>query len=186
MSIPINPLNSAELVRYERDPNALTDESTPSVMISTVDRSSVDTVLHYEKSPFLMRKMHAQGAIILAIANAGDSPLAALAGCAIPMPARHDAILPFAKVVPMRLLSHIVAVQAAIDVDRPRNLVYNRLTLYHPGNHKRHGSRSRCHGHSGYCRVIREGAAISRIKRMRMTNRSQNKANEIIGITTPI
>jgi glucosamine--fructose-6-phosphate aminotransferase (isomerizing) len=103
-------------------PNALVAEGTPLVMLATVDRADADSVVRYERVVQLMRDMRAQGADVLAIANGGDEVVAGLATHTVfvdPMP---EMLLPICEVIPLQLLAYCMAVQAGIDVDRPRNL----------------------------------------------------------------
>ncbi len=104
-------------------PNALVNESTPLVMIATVDRNDLDSVRRYEKVLQLMRDMRAQGAKILCIANDEDHAAAAIADHIFFVPHLTETLLPFAEVIVFQLLSYFMAVQAGIDVDHPRNLV---------------------------------------------------------------
>ncbi len=103
-------------------PNALVGKETPLVMIATVDRSDADSVERYEKVLHLMRDMKTQGADILALANAGDESVAALATHVIAIEETRDALLPICEVIPMQFLSYFMAIQNGIDVDNPRNL----------------------------------------------------------------
>jgi glutamine---fructose-6-phosphate transaminase (isomerizing) len=70
----------------------------------------------------LMRDMKTQGANIVAIANAGDSEVSAIANVTIAVPELPEAILPVAEVVPLQMLAYFMAVKNDIDVDHPRNL----------------------------------------------------------------
>ena len=103
-------------------PNAIVNDATPLVMIATVDQSDAESVLRYEKVIQLMRDMRKQGAKILCIANDGDSAVQEIADHVIFVPALSETCLPFAEVIPFQMLSYFMAVQAGIDVDRPRNL----------------------------------------------------------------
>jgi glutamine---fructose-6-phosphate transaminase (isomerizing) len=103
-------------------PNALGSDGTPLVMVATVDRSDPDALLRYEKMVQLMRDMKTQGANIVAIANEGDTAVAALAHVTITVPELPESILPIAEVVPLQMLSYFMAINNGIDVDHPRNL----------------------------------------------------------------
>ena len=103
-------------------PNALVSDGTPLVMVTTVDRSDLDALLRYEKMVQLMRDMKTQGANIVAIANEGDTDVAALANVTITVPELPESILPIAEVVPLQMLSYFMAINNGIDVDHPRNL----------------------------------------------------------------
>jgi glucosamine--fructose-6-phosphate aminotransferase (isomerizing) len=103
-------------------PNALVGKDTSLVMIATVDHSREDSVQRYEKSLQLMRDMREQGADILAIANTGDSEVAALATHTIFVEEMREDLLPICEVIPLQLLAYFMAINNGIDVDRPRNL----------------------------------------------------------------
>jgi len=103
-------------------PNAIVNDATPLVMIATVDPNDPDSVLRYEKVIHLMRDMRKQNARILCIANDGDSTAQEIADHVIFVPALSETCLPFAEVIPFQMLSYFMAIQAGIDVDRPRNL----------------------------------------------------------------
>jgi glutamine---fructose-6-phosphate transaminase (isomerizing) len=66
--------------------------------------------------------MKAQGANIVAIANEGDTIVAALANVTITVPELPESLLPIAEVVPLQMLSYFMAINNDIDVDHPRNL----------------------------------------------------------------
>jgi glucosamine--fructose-6-phosphate aminotransferase (isomerizing) len=103
-------------------PNALVAEGTPLVMIATVDRSDEGSLLRYEKVVQLMRDMREQGANILAIANAGDDAVTALADHVISVEETTEPLLAICEVIPLQLLSYFMAIDHGIDVDSPRNL----------------------------------------------------------------
>ena len=103
-------------------PNAIVNDHTPLVMIATVDRSDPESVQRYEKVIHLMRDMRTQGARILCLAIDGDTTAAEIADHTIFVPALSETCLPFVEVVPFQMLSYFMAIQAGIDVDRPRNL----------------------------------------------------------------
>ncbi len=103
-------------------PNALVAEGTPLVMIATVDRNDAESIQRYEKVLQLMRDMREQGANVLAIANAGDEAIGALASHTVYVKASREALLAICEVIPLQLLSYWMAVNNGIDVDHPRNL----------------------------------------------------------------
>lgn len=109
-------------------PNALVGENTALVMIATVDRGDAASVQRYEAVVQLMRDLRAQGATILALANAGDNTVGELATDMIPVAEAREALLPICEVVPLQLLSYVMAVDNDVDVDRPRNLSKAVLT----------------------------------------------------------
>ena len=103
-------------------PNALVSESTPLVMLATVDRSDPASVERYDKVVQLMTTMREQGADILAVGNAGDAAVAALATARIEVEETSEPLLAITEVIPLQMLSYFMAVQRGIDVDHPRNL----------------------------------------------------------------
>jgi glucosamine--fructose-6-phosphate aminotransferase (isomerizing) len=103
-------------------PNALVSETTPLVMIATVDHSDAESVERYKKVVHLMREMRAQGADIFAVANAGDQAVATLATQVVFVEEMREALLPVAEVIPLQLFAYFMAVNRGIDVDHPRNL----------------------------------------------------------------
>ena len=104
-------------------PNALVHEGIPLVMVATVDRSDAGSVERYEKVVQLMEGMREQGADILAVGNAGDPVVGRLANHVIEVRETREQLLPLCEVVPMQMLAYFMALQAGVDVDRPRNLV---------------------------------------------------------------
>lgn len=103
-------------------PNALVSEQVPLVVLATVDRANDASLLRHEKTLQLLREMKAQGARVIAIANAGDAEVAALASDCIPVQPAPEHLLPIAEVVPLQLFSYFMALEHGVDVDRPRNL----------------------------------------------------------------
>ncbi|QHN03449.1 SIS domain-containing protein [Granulicella sp. WH15] len=109
-------------------PNALVSEDTPLVMIATVDRQDEGSVLRYGKSVQLLRDMRAQGARVLAIANAGDAEVAELATHIIAVEEMPEELLAISEVIPLQMLAYFIAVRKGIDVDHPRHLTKAVLT----------------------------------------------------------
>ena len=109
-------------------PNALLSEGTALVMIATRDDSDPDSVQRYTKILQLMRDMHTQGANVLAIANADDRQVEALATHVIPVVPTRDPLLCLCEVVPLQLFAYFMAIGRGIDVDNPRNLTKAVLT----------------------------------------------------------
>lgn len=103
-------------------PNALVSESTPLVMLATVDRSDAASVERYGKVLQLMATMREQGADILAVSNTGDDAVAALATHRIEVEEASEPLLAMTEVIPLQMLSYFMAVNRGIDVDHPRNL----------------------------------------------------------------
>jgi glucosamine--fructose-6-phosphate aminotransferase (isomerizing) len=103
-------------------PNALVAEGTPLVMIATVERAEPSSVERYEKVVQLMRDMREQGADILAIANTADDTVAGLATHTLFVDELPEALLTISEVIPLQMLSYVMAINNGIDVDSPRNL----------------------------------------------------------------
>ena len=103
-------------------PNALVSDRVPLVVLATVDQSLSGSVLRYQKTLQLLRDMKAQGAKIIAVANAGDDEVPTLVSdCVFVQPAA-EYLLPIAEVVPLQLFAYFMALERGVDVDRPRNL----------------------------------------------------------------
>jgi len=103
-------------------PNALVSDSVPLVVLATVDRTLDASVVRYEKTLQLLADMKMQGAKVIAIANADDTEIAALATDCICVEPASEYLLPILEVVPLQLFSYFMALEHGVDVDRPRNL----------------------------------------------------------------
>jgi glucosamine--fructose-6-phosphate aminotransferase (isomerizing) len=103
-------------------PNALVSPEVPLVVLATVDTDDPESLLRYEKTVSLLYDMREQRARVLAIANAGDATIAALASHTIPVEPASEALLPISEVVPLQLFAYFMAINHGVDVDRPRNL----------------------------------------------------------------
>jgi glutamine---fructose-6-phosphate transaminase (isomerizing) len=103
-------------------PNALVSPQVPLVVIATVDTDDPESMLRYEKTVSLLYDMREQGARVLALANAGDATIAALASHTIAVEPASESLLPISEVVPLQLFAYFMAVRHGVDVDRPRNL----------------------------------------------------------------
>ena len=103
-------------------PNALVSDTTPLVMLATVDSTDPGSVERYQKVLQLMHDMRQQGANILAIANTGDRAVAQLATHFVPVEQASEPLLAITEVIPLQLFSYFMAIGNGIDVDHPRNL----------------------------------------------------------------
>jgi len=103
-------------------PNALVSPEVPLVVLATVDGDDLESTLRYEKTVSLLHDMREQGARVLALANAGDTTIPALASHTIPIASASESLLPISEVVPLQLFAYFMAVSHGVDVDRPRNL----------------------------------------------------------------
>jgi glucosamine--fructose-6-phosphate aminotransferase (isomerizing) len=66
--------------------------------------------------------MKAQGAQVIAIANAGDEEAARLVSDCVYVQPAPEYLLPIAEVIPLQLFAYFMALERGVDVDRPRNL----------------------------------------------------------------
>jgi glucosamine--fructose-6-phosphate aminotransferase (isomerizing) len=103
-------------------PNALVGEQVPLVALATFDRNLDDSFLRYEKTLQLLEDMKRQGARVIAIANAGDHKVSALATDCIFVEPASEHLLPIPEVIPLQLFSYAMALEHGVNVDRPRNL----------------------------------------------------------------
>ena len=104
-------------------PNALVSDSVPLVVLATVDHSDAESVLRYEKTVALLDDMRLQGARTIAVGNAGDATLKAIASDVIEVEEAEEYVLPILEVVPLQMFAYFMAIRNGVDVDRPRNLV---------------------------------------------------------------
>jgi glucosamine--fructose-6-phosphate aminotransferase (isomerizing) len=103
-------------------PNALVSDRVPLVVLATVDHTNEASVVRYEKTVQLLVEMKAQGAKVIAVANAGDQEVAELVTDCVPVQPASEYLLPIAEVVPLQLFAYFMAIERGVDVDRPRNL----------------------------------------------------------------
>jgi glucosamine--fructose-6-phosphate aminotransferase (isomerizing) len=103
-------------------PNALVGERVPLLVIATFDHNVADSVVRYEKTLQLLSDMKAQGARVIAIANAGDSKVQSLVTDCVFVEPASEHLLPIPEVIPLQLFSYAMALEHGVDVDRPRNL----------------------------------------------------------------
>jgi len=103
-------------------PNALVSDTVPLVVLATVDRSLDGSILRYEKTLQLLRDMQAQGARVIALANAGDVEVKSLVSDCVFVDPAPEYLLPIAEVVPLQLFAYFMALAHGVNVDRPRNL----------------------------------------------------------------
>ncbi len=103
-------------------PNALVSDSVPLVVLTTFDPALEASVLRYEKTVQLLADMKAQGARVIALANAADVQVPRLVSDCISIPPACEYLLPILEVVPLQLFAYFMALEHDVDVDRPRNL----------------------------------------------------------------
>jgi glucosamine--fructose-6-phosphate aminotransferase (isomerizing) len=103
-------------------PNALVSDRVPLVVLATVDRALEASLVRYDKTVQLLRDMKAQGAKVIAIANADDDRIVELVSDCIYVQPASEYLLPIQEVVPLQLFAYFMALEHGVDVDRPRNL----------------------------------------------------------------
>ena len=96
-------------------PIALIDPFMPVVFIATRDAT-------YDKVVSNIEEVVARGGTVIAVTDAGNEELGALAEYVVEVPKTLDALEPLLTVVPLQLLSYHIAVMRGCDVDMPRNL----------------------------------------------------------------
>ncbi len=96
-------------------PIALIDEQMPVLAIAL--RDSV-----YDKMISQIEQAKARGAVVIALATAGDEFIHTKADYVIEVPEVPRLLSPLVAVVPLQLLAYFIAVRRGCDVDQPRNL----------------------------------------------------------------
>jgi glucosamine--fructose-6-phosphate aminotransferase (isomerizing) len=103
-------------------PNALIDESLPTVVIATVDADDAGSRLRFEKTLSNVQEVKARGGKVIAVATEGCQEVAAGCDRVIWVPPAPELLSPVLEVVPLQLLAYHIAVRRGCDVDQPRNL----------------------------------------------------------------
>ena len=103
-------------------PNALIDESLPTVVLATMDPQDEGSRLRYEKTLSNIQEVKARGGKVVAVASEGSEEVARTADRIIWIPSTRELLLPILEVVPLQLLAYHIAVRRGCDVDQPRNL----------------------------------------------------------------
>lgn len=103
-------------------PNALIDESLPTVVLATADPQDEASVLRYEKTLSNIQEVKARGGKVVAVATEGMREVEKSADHIIWVPPARELLLPILEVVPLQLLAYHIAVRRGCDVDQPRNL----------------------------------------------------------------
>jgi glucosamine--fructose-6-phosphate aminotransferase (isomerizing) len=103
-------------------PNAMVDEWVPLVVFATVDHNLNSSVLRYKRTLQVLRDMKAQGAKVIAVANAGDDEVAGLVSDCIYVPPVSEYLMPMLEVVPMQLFAYHMGLEHGINVDKLRNI----------------------------------------------------------------
>jgi glucosamine--fructose-6-phosphate aminotransferase (isomerizing) len=103
-------------------PNALIDETLPSVVIATRDTTDPTSVQRYEKTLSNIQEVTARSGKVIAVATAGDTHIGQLVDHVLFIPAAPELLAPVLETVPLQLLAYHIAVRRGCDVDQPRNL----------------------------------------------------------------
>ncbi len=96
-------------------PIALIDEELPVVVL--IPRDEV-----YGKTLSNLKEVESRGGRIIAITDAADAELHAIAETVIEVPTTSTSLMPLLLSIPLQLLAYHVAVERGTDVDQPRNL----------------------------------------------------------------
>ncbi|MCC7156115.1 MAG: glutamine--fructose-6-phosphate transaminase (isomerizing) [Bryobacterales bacterium] len=103
-------------------PNALIDETLPTVVVATMDENDEGSQTRFEKTLSNIQEVKARGGKVIAIATEGAPEVQKVADQVIWIPPASELLLPVLEVVPMQLLAYHIAVRRGCDVDQPRNL----------------------------------------------------------------
>jgi glucosamine--fructose-6-phosphate aminotransferase (isomerizing) len=103
-------------------PNALIDETLPSVVLVTKDERNRDSVQRYEKTLSNIQEVTARSGRVIAVATEGDQEIGQLVDQVLFVPPAPELLLPVLDVIPLQLLAYHIAVRRGCDVDQPRNL----------------------------------------------------------------
>jgi glucosamine--fructose-6-phosphate aminotransferase (isomerizing) len=103
-------------------PNALIDESLPTVVLATQDAEDESSRVRYEKTLSNIQEVKARGGKVLAVATEGSLEVEKAADAVLWIPSTRELLLPVLEVVPLQLLAYHIAVRRGCDVDQPRNL----------------------------------------------------------------
>jgi glucosamine--fructose-6-phosphate aminotransferase (isomerizing) len=103
-------------------PNALIDETLPTVVLATMDPEDEGSRLRYEKTLSNIQEVKARGGKVVAVATLGSEEVGKIADNVIWIPPAAELLLPILEVVPLQLLAYHIAVRRGCDVDQPRNL----------------------------------------------------------------
>ncbi|MET0344257.1 MAG: glutamine--fructose-6-phosphate transaminase (isomerizing) [Polyangiales bacterium] len=103
-------------------PLALVERGTPVWAVVPPDETR-------ERMLGNLHELSARGASILAIADARDREVAAIAQTVVPLPPHHPATSPILTVVPLQLYAYYAAIARGCEVDQPRNLAKSVTVL---------------------------------------------------------
>jgi glucosamine--fructose-6-phosphate aminotransferase (isomerizing) len=103
-------------------PNALIDETLPTVVLAAMDPNEEASRLRYEKTLSNVQEVKARGGKVVAVAVEGSPDIEKTCDAVIWLPPAKELLLPVLEVVPLQLLAYHIAVRRGCDVDQPRNL----------------------------------------------------------------
>ncbi len=103
-------------------PNALIDETLPTVVIATREQGSPASEQRYEKTLSNIQEVTARSGKVIAVATEGDTQIGQLVDSILYVPHAPELLSPLLEVVPLQLLAYHIAVRRGCDVDQPRNL----------------------------------------------------------------
>jgi glucosamine--fructose-6-phosphate aminotransferase (isomerizing) len=103
-------------------PNALIDESLPTVVVATSDSHDEASLARFEKTLATIEEVKARGGKVVALVSAGTEDRVRAADYVLTVPATRELLLPILEVVPLQLLAYHIAIRRGCDVDQPRNL----------------------------------------------------------------
>ena len=103
-------------------PNALVSDRLPLMVLATADTTLEASRLRYEKILQLLGELKAEGAKVIAVANADDERIAELATDVIRVDRASEYLLPILEVIPLQLFAYCMALKRGVDVDQPRHL----------------------------------------------------------------
>jgi glucosamine--fructose-6-phosphate aminotransferase (isomerizing) len=103
-------------------PNALIDESLPTVVIATMDPADEGSVLRFEKTLSNIQEVKARGGKVAAIISEPSEEVDRMADYVVRIPRASELLLPILEVAPLQLMAYHIAVRRGCDVDQPRNL----------------------------------------------------------------
>jgi glucosamine--fructose-6-phosphate aminotransferase (isomerizing) len=76
----------------------------------------------YGKTLSNLKEVESRGGRIIAVTDAADVELRAIAETVIEIPATSTSLMPLLLAIPLQLLSYYIAVERGTEVDQPRNL----------------------------------------------------------------
>jgi glutamine---fructose-6-phosphate transaminase (isomerizing) len=104
-----------QAAEMKHGPIALIEPGTPTVVLAA--QGSIR-----DKMMGNAHEIRARGGTLIAVAEEGDTEIAALAAHVIAVPKTLDPLVPILDAIPLQLLAYYIAVERGCDVDKPRNL----------------------------------------------------------------